>query len=249
MKLLTWNCNGALRNKLTTLDALSADILIIQECEDPQYHSQYCEWAGDYLWIGNSKSKGIGIFPKNGNRVTSLSWHGSFSIAGLSAVHVSTHWSTSDLQLMLPFRINDALTVLAVWTKGNSKESFSYIGQLWKYLQIHRKDMSGPRTLLLGDLNSNTIWDKPDRWWSHSGVVAELTQIGMQSVYHHTKQEPQGKESEPTFFLHRNTQKPYHIDYVFASSDILPDCTLHVGRASDWLSLSDHVPLVAAIDS
>jgi len=65
MKLVTWNCNGALRNKLKDVDSLDADILLIQECENPEMATKhYGEWVGDYLWVGTDKNKGICVFPK-----------------------------------------------------------------------------------------------------------------------------------------------------------------------------------------
>lgn len=249
MNIITWNCNGGLRNKIKEVDSLNGDILIIQECEDPtQSTPQYKEWAGDYLWIGTSKNKGIGIFPKNGHKPERLKWFGSFTMPGLSSSCNSLHWSTPDLRLFLPFSVN-GITILAVWTKGNDQEVFSYIGQFWKYLQIHRNEFINPNTLIIGDFNSNAIWDKPDRWWSHSGVVNELNDIGIYSLYHEQYNEKQGQESLPTFYLHRNSEKPYHIDYAFCSKDLLKRTIITIGKQEHWLTVSDHMPLIIELSN
>ena len=251
MKIVTWNCNGALRKKTEQVDALNADVIIIQECEDPSLSTQtYRDWAGDYLWIGESKNKGIGIFPKNGNTVQSLSWAGAFTIESLASKSTSLTWRSEDLKLFLPFTLNNKYSILAVWTKGNNdKQAFAYMGQLWKYLQIHREQLSGPNTILLGDLNSNSLWDKEDRWWSHTDVVKELSEIGLHSLYHLTTKESQGYESQPTFFLHRKKEKAYHIDYAFASSNLVHLSQVSVGSFEDWIEVSDHVPLTTIVSN
>ncbi len=244
MRIVSWNCNGALRNKLSQLDALNADVLIIQECEDPAHStSHYREWAGAYLWKGSSKHKGIGVFPKNGNTVCGLEWHGSFSMPALVGTSAATSWTTASLELFLPFKLNGDQTILSVWTKGDDRRVFSYIGQLWKYLCIHLADLSNSKSIVLGDFNSNAIWDKPDRWWNHSDVVTQLANAGLQSLYHGQSALAQGQETTPTLFLQRNRNKPYHVDYVFASDDILQKSHLEIGRPEEWLHCSDHMPL------
>jgi exonuclease III len=250
IKIVTWNCNGALRKKLNKLGTLDADVYIIQECEDPAKSTLSCrEWAGDYLWVGSSKNKGIGVFPKKGNIVSPLNWHGSFSPDGINKIHSASQWSTSDLKLFLPFILNNQYTLLGVWTKSNDTETFGYIGQLWKYIQIHHKELSNKNTLIIGDFNSNAIWDKPDRWWSHSGVVKELELLNFKSVYHTQYSELHGYESKPSFYLQKNLAKPYHIDYAFVSTDLLRLSTLKIGEFHNWIEFSDHMPIELVIDT
>lgn len=76
MKIITWNCNGALRNKFGYLLDFDADICVIQECENPleTKHTEYNNWAENHIWIGDTKNKGIGIFAKKGIALEKQNW-------------------------------------------------------------------------------------------------------------------------------------------------------------------------------
>jgi len=249
MRIITWNCNGALRNKLDEVNSLNADILVIQECENPEYStSKYKEWAGDnYLWVGENKNKGIGIFSKNDFSIQSLEWNGEFILNGLRSKSKLTSWITSDLKLFLPFSVNQQYNILAVWTKGKQGERFDYIGQLWKYLQIHHTELSEDNTIILGDFNSNQKWDRDkrvDTWWNHASVVEELSELGFESLYHIEKNELQGIESMGTYFHHKKENQAHHIDYIFVSHNLLSQSMFEIGGYKDWIKVSDHVPLI-----
>ena len=229
MRIVSWNCNGALRKKFERIATLDADIYVIQECEDPATSTPaYREWAGAYLWAGNAASKGMGVFAKNGHSLEALDWpnHG--------------------LQQFLPVRIDDRLNLIAVWTKNDAR--MAYIGQFWQYLE-HHGSLFDKGTVICGDLNSNAIWDKRGRIWNHSECVGALERRGFRSLYHLSTNERQGAETFPTLYLQRNLAKPYHIDYFFAHDDAfvsgVPE--VMVGIARDWLAVSDHMPIVADI--
>lgn len=245
MKIVSWNCNGALRKKTEFIDSYCADILVIQECEDPSQSTKaYRSWAGDYLWHGDNKNKGIGIFARNGFRNDKLHWSGKFTLTGVQSNSPALNWRSEKVKSFLPCKINDEYTLLGVWTKANDSSSIGYMGQFWKYLQIHKADLSGDKTIICGDFNSNAIWDEPGRWWNHTDVVAELEHIGLKSVYHHVKGEMQGRETEKTLFLRKNPSKAYHIDYFFISADLLSNSDIEIGKSEQWLKFSDHAPLV-----
>ena len=228
MKIVTWNCNGALRRKHEWLDALDADVLVIQECEDPaQSTAEYREWARDYVWAGYGKNKGIGIFPRRGQAMVRLPW------------------SDDGYQLFVPVCLDGTTDIVAVWTQQGLDRRFPYIGQFWHYLQRNKPHL-GATSIICGDFNSSRIWDRPRRDWNHSDCVRELEKLGLWSLYHLATGEEQGQESNATFFQYRHANKPFHIDYVFANKDQLPYGwkALRVGHPTEWLAHSDHMPLV-----
>lgn len=232
MKIVSWNCNGALRKKFQQLAAFDADVYVVQECENPRQSkdSQYKAWAENSLWVGNSPHKGLGVFSRK------------VDLAKLD-------WESNGLELFLPCSINNRIKLLAVWTRQANSPTFAYIGQAWKYLQAHKAKLTEENTLLVGDFNSNACWDKWDRWWNHSDVVKELSEIGIHSTFHFCHQEQHGSESQPTFFMYRKVDKPYHIDYAFASSSILKSSRIEIGKADQWLEFSDHMPIMLEFDS
>ena len=102
--------------------------------------------------------------------------------------------------------------------------------------------------VVMGDFNSNKQWDgKPGRGKrNHSAVVQMLAEAGLCSAYHHIQKEAQGEESIPTFFLHRHADRPYHIDYAFASPERIRHC--YIETSANWLAISDHRPLILEIE-
>ena len=109
-------------------------------------------------------------------------------------------------------------------------------------MQLHKSKFG--KSIIAGDFNSNVIWDKWDRWWNHSDVVRELKEINIESLYHQYFNEAAGKETRPTLFLQRKLEKPYHIDYVFASNEFLNSLkNMKIERANEWLEISDHMPV------
>lgn len=235
MKFVNWNCNGAFRNKYLEIASLDADIYIIQECENPELsnHIDYIEWSKNYLWIGDNKNKGIGVFAKEGILLEALDW--------------DSNYEGHRVKLFLPILINKSYQLLAVWTHRNNSPNFGYIGQMWKYLKINKERFKD--ILIIGDLNSNSIWDQWDRWWNHTDVINELKEQEIESVYHYINKEEQGKEKMPTFFLYRNIEKGYHIDYFLIKSKWLENIRSYEIKQRDfWLKYSDHIPQLLEIN-
>jgi exodeoxyribonuclease-3 len=80
-------------------------------------------------------------------------------------------------------------------------------------------------------------------------VVEKLKLLNITSAYHHRLGMQQGLEVHPTFYLYRHQDKPYHIDYCFASEQLMNKISaLEVGSYEKWKMYSDHSPLMVSFD-
>jgi endonuclease/exonuclease/phosphatase family metal-dependent hydrolase len=81
-------------------------------------------------------------------------------------------------------------------------------------------------------------------------VVKHLEDKGIFSAYHLYHKQVQGREADPTFYLFRHLDKPYHIDYCFVSADIAKHIiSVEIGAHDYWTKLSDHVPLIVTLNN
>jgi exodeoxyribonuclease III len=231
MKLISWNCQGAFRKKADLILALQPDILIIQECEHPDKFKFLSsnQKLNDQYWYGDRVQKGIGIF--------------SYSDYKFELLPVFN----PEFRYILPFRVTGfghSFTLFAIWAMNNRENREArYIGQIWLAIN-HYADLLSDSIILIGDFNSNKIWDHKDRVGNHTDVVNKLADKNIKSIYHNQFNLEQGKEKHPTFFLQKNQFKPYHIDYCFASTDIMDKVKLiEIGDFTKWTQYSDHSPL------
>jgi len=219
MRIASWNCNGKFREKFKEIKQINADIYVIQECENPETtnHLEYKTFAKNYIWIGHNKNKGIGVFAKE------------------SILIQNNNWNSYCLRNFLSVKINNQFDLIAVWACKN------YIEEYYIYQSIHI-DKYNSDTILIGDFNSNKMWDKNYGDRSHSKVVEELKNIGLISAYHYIYNESQGEETTKTFYLYRHQNKGFHIDHCFINKSNIK--TYQIDKNETWLSYSDHLPLI-----
>jgi exonuclease III len=235
MRIITWHCNIAFRKKADFILANKPDILIVPECERPdklKFKSGPPE-PNDKLWFGANPNKGLGIFSYSDFRLKQLDMH------------------NHELKLIVPIAVTGGtydFALYAVWANNPNDPSGQYVEQVWKAIKHYDIHLTNKQTILVGDFNSNTIWDRPSRVGNHSAVVKVLEEKGIFSSYHLFHKQMQGKEQHPTFYLYWRKDRPYHIDYCFVSADMANKIeSVEIGDYDCWAQHSDHVPVIVTI--
>lgn len=96
---------------------------------------------------------------------------------------------------------------------------------------------------MVGDFNSHPRWDA-ERPHNHSAVSSRLGRLGLRSACHVNTGCAAGEQLHPTHYLYRHADRPYHLDYLYASADLLQSLiTVEVGTRAEWGEYSDHMPL------
>jgi hypothetical protein len=80
-------------------------------------------------------------------------------------------------------------------------------------------------------------------------VVTKLTEAIFKEYISDILRSGQGKEKNPTFFLHGNRNMPDHTYYCFASADIPYKVqNAEIGAYENWIAHSDHLRLTIDLD-
>ena len=226
MRLVTWNCcRGAYSTKVPLLDPLTADVAVVQECAKPDVESETC------LWFGDNPRQGIAVKTSNSYRVRALP----------RSVYVPKF--VFPVQVLGP----NNFTLIAVWSKGGQK--YRYVMGVVKAVQTYRAFFESSPTILIGDLNSNAIWDTSHPpGLNHSALISLLSELGLVSSYHYFYGEAQGLETRPTCYLLWNKDRPYHIDYCFVPTSWASRIErVDIGSYDEWKQHSDHRPLLVDV--
>ena len=236
MKIITWNCNMAFRRKADFILAYKPDILIVPECEHPNKLKFNIDTPkpNDILWFGINQNKGLGIFSYSKYKFKLLKTH------------------NPDLRMIIPIGVTGGkydFTLYAIWANNPDDPDGQYVEQVWKAIHHYDKHITNKQTILVGDFNSNTLWDRKYRTGNHSNVVKRLEEKGVYSCYHLYHKQTQGKEEHPTHYLYRHKDKPYHLDYCFVSADMAEKISsVEIGDYDFWSQHSDHVPVIVTFD-
>ena len=141
-------------------------------------------------------------------------------------------------------QLSNGIQLLAVWTQAGSQRNTGYIYQLWEYLKTNEAIFDWDNLIVVGDWNSNAIWDTKRSLGNHTDVCNMLRSKGLVSCYHEQDKIAHGAEIDPTFFMYRNPEKPYHIDYLFAPNRFVSNTErMEIGDKEQWLQLSDRLPI------
>jgi len=223
MKVLTWNCNLLFSKDFELIRHFDSDIIIIQECEKLDL-DQFEGYKSH--WIGLNDSKGLAVLTKGESTFPSDLFR-------------------SDLVYFLPVSFGDT-AVLGVWAfnrranrkvKGGSGFPIDAINHYKDWFKSHKN------IVIAGDFNNGPRWDKLGSKNNFHTFSNELSELGLQSSYHHFTGESPGQETKSTHFHRKNPKKGFHIDYIFTNFKNVN--SVLVGNIEDWISVSDHVPLIS----
>ena len=174
------------------------------------------EFNYQFYWFGEKNSKGLAIFVRSSIKAE------------------KNDWETYCLRHFISLKINDSFDLIGVWA------SSPYIEEYYIYQFINIEKFNN-NSVIIGDFNSNAIWDKSHGKRNHSEVVKQLQKIGLCSAYHFVKKEDQGNETQKTFYLYNHIDKGYHIDHCFVNENLISNYMVLTDMK--WLELSDHLPI------
>lgn len=177
MRIVSWNCNMGFEKKRDVVMSLQPDILVLQECSAKDIANTKAPFKH---WVGSNTQKGLAI------------------IGFANYEYTIDRSYTQEWPWFLPVRVEDVpLHILGLWACVKDHR-LRYVRVTHQAVDHYARFLSVPYMIVIGDFNSNTIWDRLHREHSHSQLVAKLGKFGLVSAYHTLRGELQGQEVTPT---------------------------------------------------
>ena len=83
-----------------------------------------------------------------------------------------------------------------------------YIEEMVVYFSIY-KHLLNEKSIIIGDFNSNVIWDTKHNIRNHTTFNTMLKKVNLESAFHVLNKIAYGKENTPTLYMYRNLEKGY----------------------------------------
>ena len=235
MRLISWNCAGAYRDKIDKILELTPDIALIQECESLEKLRSFCKdkiplksfWFGGFY-----PHKGIGVF-----------FHKDYQI-------LSKEYDIS-IEFVIPMKVrsNFDFYLFPIWAMApiGKDKGRSYTFQIEKAVKKYEDILKNNLAILIGDYNTPHIEEPVEK--SGFKVVDGFKGMEIFSAYHEYFKKGYGEHDHFTFYQHKNAEFKHMLDYCFASKAIIEKITkVEIGNYKDWTEFSDHCPLIIDIE-
>jgi exonuclease III len=236
LRIVSWNCNMALRHKFDALLSLRPDVAIIQECAEPARAAdgRWRPLCHDADWIGFNAQKGLGIFTFGD---LSIRRHQTFSEA---------------FSLYLPVEIHGScrFNLLGVWVADARKIPPAATNDPMAAISFYRPFLTAAPAVVAGDFNRlPQQMSARSKALPSTSVVELLARAGLENA-DTVMSDVSGQDAlRRTHYHQRHFSRGFVVDYIFVPAAEPARLTaFEVGDPHDWLRWSDHVPLVAEFD-
>lgn len=225
MRLVAWNCRLGLTDKSQSLRELTPDLAIVAEVKSGEAQL----FGANYAWTGNEGALGLALFGFNGWTLDKV-------------------YEAPDRHVLAAKarRGSEQVLLVGVWTLPIGRDYVAPLVRAWSALSPLLKG----DVIVAGDFNANPVWDercRVQRQEMFAPFIGRLHQAGLRSLWHERNGEVHGDEKTPTFYWYLHENKPFHIDYVFASGALRRRAQgMTIGTYNDWIATkrSDHVPII-----
>ena len=160
---------------------------------------------------GDSRCSRPNLEQANRSEGWSSAWFGDTPREKALGVLVKPPWTIREMRALKPKWAGrvvidgpSSIELFPVWAHRDTTSGLEYIEQVHFLLDIIDHTSLSQFTIVAGDFNSNSIWDRDYGLKSHTAAVSRFHKLGLESAYYIFFAESQGAEKRPTHWNNKN---------------------------------------------